>query len=67
MTWSSPIWTSSREKTMDRALTLGGVPVLNRRRVSPAFSRLRVRESAPNIPSGPLRRTTSPTMVVLPR
>ena len=52
---------------MDRAFTRGGVPVLNRRRVSPAWRRLSVRALAPNMPSGPLHLATWPMMVLPPR
>ena len=52
---------------MDRALTRGGVPVLNRRRVRPASSKLWVSSSAPNIPSGPLCLVTEPMMVLPPK
>ena len=45
------------------AFTRGGVPVLKRRSGSPSFLSASVSVSEACIPSGPLSRTHSPTMV----
>ena len=60
----SPSWRSILEKSTVRALTRGGVPVLNRRRERPSSRRQSVRAAAANMPSGPPSRTHWPTMVL---
>ena len=60
---TSPGWTSISSKSTVRALTRGGVPVLNRRRGRPSRSRDPVSRPAACIPSGPESSTHSPTMV----
>ena len=60
---ASPGWSSISSKSTLLALTRGGVPVLNRRRGRPSFSRESVSRPAACIPSGPDSSTHSPTMV----
>ena len=60
----SPSCRSILVKSTLRALTRGGVPVLNRRRERPISVRQSVSAPAANMPSGPPSRTHSPTMVL---
>ena len=52
---------------MLRRFTLGGVPVLNRRRLSPSWRRQSARPMLGCIPSGPEEMTLSPVITVLSR
>ena len=60
---SSPRCSSIFEKSTARAFTLGGVPVLKRRMLSPSARSRSASGMAAVRPSGPDERSTSPTIV----